>query len=267
MIRTPESETKYIGKIFETDINTYLVADYDSGEILAGKNIDNKRPMASFAKVMTAYRLMKEGLNISRSTTYDPDDHRSIYPRFRVAKGEKILNRNLMYAGLVSSLNTPIKMMVDTVEEDELKFVTRMNEQIKEWGLNNTKFVDVTGEDLKNETTARDYLQIYTKAINNVDVGKILGVKSYEYNELLDLDGKPYHFDDNSNLLTKYTDLGFKIVNSKTGYLDEAGSGLVMLVQRKTDNKNFIIISMGNPDYANRFEEPRLLTEWAISQF
>lgn len=265
MIRSAKND--YIGDLFETDINTYLVADYATGEILSGKNTNDPRPMASFTKVMTAYELMKEGLNLNRSTTYNPTNHKAVYHRFRVAKGERILNKDLMSASLVSSLNTATRMLVDSVEKNESNFINRMNSQVKTWGLTKTTFSDVTGESVDNKTTAQEYLTIYLKSTKNIDVSNILGVKSYQYDEMIDLDGKPYHYDNHSNLLAQKTNLNFKILNSKTGYLDEAGAGLAMTIQRKTDNKKFVIITMGNPDYNNRFDEPERLAKWAIQKF
>jgi D-alanyl-D-alanine carboxypeptidase len=267
MIRTPLNKTTYIGEKFDTKVNTYLVADYKTGEILAGKNIDDQRPMASFTKVMTAYELMREGVNLSRSSTYNPTDHKSVYATFRIAAGEKILNKNLMYSGLVSSLNTPMKMLVDSVEEKENEFIKKMNTKAQDWSLNKTSFVDVTGEDLGNKTTARDYLSLYTKVTKNVDISEFLSTKSYQYNEMVDKDGNARHFDDNSNLLFKKNNLNFNIINSKTGYLDEAGAGLTMIIENKTNNKKFVIITMGNPDYTNRFDEPQRLAEWTINNF
>ena len=267
MIRTPEDKTSYIGKQFDTNINTYLIADYDSKEILVGKNMDDARPMASFAKVMTAYVLMKDGVNLERSVTYDPADHKSVYHNFRIVKGEKILNKNLMYSGLVSSINTAMRMLVDSVAENENNFIKQMNEQIETWGLTKTKFTDVTGEDLDNKTTARDYLAIYLNSTKNTNVNDFLSVKSYEYAEIVDMDNLPRHFDDNSNDLIKEQHQNFKILNSKTGYLDEAGAGLVMTVERQTDGKKFVIITMGNPNLNNRFAEGKRLTDWVITNF
>ncbi len=267
MIRTPAEKTVYTGPSFATDVNTYLVADYNTGEILAGKNIDDIRPMASFAKVMTAYELMKEGLGLNKSKTYEAADHKAVYHNFRIVEGEKILNKNLLYASLISSINTATKMLVDSVEENENEFIKRMNEQAKNWGLKNTVFTDVTGESLNNKTTARDYLTLYINAIKNVDVNRSLSVKLYEYDELLDLDGKPHHYDNNSNELMAQSGLEFEILNSKTGYLDEAGSGLAMAISANASGKKFVIITMGNADYDNRFNEPRRLAQWTITTF
>ena len=267
MLRAPENKTELIGPTWTTALDTYLVAEYDSGEILAGKNIDFLRPAASLTKVMTAYILMKSGLNLNGSQTYEAADHRSTYHSFRVAEGERIYNQHLLYAGLVSSLNTPIKMLVDTVEENETVFITKMNDQARAWELNQTKFADVTGENVNTKTTAREYFTIYKNAANNIEVSRTLGTKYYEYDEIKDRDGNLRHYDYHSNELANRAFPDYTIINSKTGYLDEAGDGLVMLIRRNRDAKKFIIITLGNPDHANKFAEPARLTSWVITNF
>jgi D-alanyl-D-alanine carboxypeptidase len=92
-------------------------------------------------------------------------------------------------------------------------------------------------------------------------------MKNYVYTELIDKDGKPQHFDQHSNALMNKNGLSFDIISSKTGYLDEAGAGLVMLIERPSDKKQFIVITMGNPDYENRFAEPQKLSEWVLNSF
>lgn len=266
MIRTPDTEVSFSGPTFDTDMETYLVANAETGEILAAKNIDYQRPMASLAKVMTAYRLYKEGLSSVKATTYDPADHKALYHRFRIAAGEKILNKDLMDAMLVSSLNTPVRMLVDSVEEDENAFVQRMNEQADTWGLKTTYFSGPSGEQVETVTTAREYLTIFNNATRNRDVKASLSKTEYEYTETLDVDGKPDHFDDHSNDLQNRTDLPYLVLQSKTGYLYESGANLAMKVRRKKDAKEFIIITMGNVDFANRFAEPRRFAQWVMDE-
>lgn len=267
MITAPKDQVSFVGKKFETPVDTYLVAEYESGKILAGKNIDFVRPLASLTKVLTAYQMMQLGVNVSRTVTYDPADHKAVYHNFRVVAGEKIRTRDLLSAMLVSSINTATRMAVDSVEENESTFIKKMNATVKSWGLTKTKFVDVTGEDTKNVTTAKEYLTIFTKGTNNRDEQEYLGAHDYEYDEVVDLDGKPHHFDSSTNSLVQKTGLPFTILATKTGYLDESGSNLAMLVQRNSDKKKFILITMGNPDYANRFVEPEKLARWSMENF
>ena len=266
MVRTPVDEISFIGPQFETDIETYLIADYETGAILAGKNVDYQRPLASLTKVLTAYRLFKEGLGIQNTVTYDSSKHKSPYHRFRIANGERCRNDHLLDALLVSSLNTPAKMLVSSVESNETAFMARMNQQITDWGLKNTHLIDPAGVEVENESTARDYLRIFTKSTKNGNVRTKLGKKSYRYTELKDVDGKPDHFDNHSNDLV-FTSLPFSILASKTGYLYESGANLAMLVKRNSDQKKFVIITMGNVDHTNRFSEPERFSRWAMTQF
>jgi D-alanyl-D-alanine carboxypeptidase len=266
MYTIAENKTVYIGKKINTNVNTYLISEYDSGKVLAGKNIDVVRPAASFVKVMTAYELMYEGLNLAGQTTFT-NNLKSKYHSFKTTEGEIFSNKDLLDALLVSSINTPAKMLVSSIEKKESSFVKRMNERVKEWGLKNTKFVDVDGYDIKNITTARDYLSLYTRAERVREVREALAKKQYVYYEIKDLNKTAKHSDVHSNLLMNKPGLVFKIISSKTGYLNEAGSGLVMLIERPKDGKQFIIITMGNPDYTHRFVEPERLANFAISNF
>lgn len=267
MFAIADADTIYVGEKFVTPVNTYLVADYASQKILAGKNIDVIRPLASFTKVMTAYRLMKEGLNLNKSVVYNNKLMACSYNNFRIKNGEKILNEDLMYSLLVSSINTAAPMLVSSVSKDQKAFINRMNKQAQDWKLKNTKFVDTYGYYLGNVTTAREFLTLYTNAEKNNEVRRIMGMKNYAYTELVDKDGRPQHFDVHSNVLVNKTGLSFDIISSKTGYLDEAGAGLVMLIERRSDKKLFLVITMGNPDYDNRFDEPERLAEWTIDNF
>ncbi|PJA89904.1 MAG: hypothetical protein CO137_01615 [Candidatus Magasanikbacteria bacterium CG_4_9_14_3_um_filter_32_9] len=269
MEKTPISETTFIGETFETPIEAYVVEEYDSEKILAGKNINVVRPLASFTKVMTAYRLLQEGLPLSSigTVTYNAGKHKSVAHYFRVAEGEKFRTNDIMKTMLVSSLNTPSRMLVDKVEIYEPAFIARMNQQATEWELPNTKFTDTYGYDLGNRSTALEYTKIFKKVVANSSLQEIMGLSSYEYDELIDKDGKPHHYDYNTNELLLENDLPYKIISSKTGFLYESGANLAMLIERKSDGKKFVIITMGNPDYQNRFVEPDALSKWVISNF
>ncbi len=267
MYAVNESKTTYVGKKFETNVNTYLVAEADTGKILAGKNIDIVRPLASFTKVMTAHTLLKKNLSLSKSITFDSKEHKGMYGTFRLVDGEKVKNSDLLSTMLISSNNTAARMIVDGIEKDESKFIKDMNSQVNVWGLSKTKFTEPSGADLGNISTAREYLKVFMQSTQNKTLRDTLAQKEYTYEETLDIDKKPSHFDSHSNLLIKRTDLPFTIIASKTGYLIESGSGLVMLVERKTDKKRFIVITMGNPDYDKRFDDPEKLTRWALKEF
>ncbi len=266
MVVTPTEETMFIGTKFDTNVDSYIVAEYDSLKILAGKNVDTLRPLASLVKPLTAYYLLKDGLSLSKKTAYDVAKHRVLYNYFRIAPGEVVRNSDLMDSFLVSSLNRAGRMLVQNISEDEV-FLGSMTKRLHADGLTTFSFLDVSGEEVKNIATPREYVHAFKMLTENSTISEYLRKTEYSYDEVLDLDGKPTHFDTNTNKLAGKTDLGFTILESKTGYLDEAGSNLIMVVQRPKDKKKFIILTMGNPDYRNRFVEPERLATWALKNF
>lgn len=268
MVKTPAPHISFIGPTFDTDTDGYVIAEHDTGAILAGKNIDTIRPAASLTKVMAGYRLMKEGLRTERVTEYVPAVHKAEHHYYRITEGERVLNQHLLYASLVSSLNTPTKMLVSSVEPKETLFISRMNEQANEWGLQTTHFDDVYGGSDDTVTTPREYLTLFTHATKNKTMRDILGMESYAYTEVRDVDGKPDHTDVNNNkLVAEMASLPYRILASKTGYLYKSGDNLAMLLERKSDGKRFVVITFGNPNHTNRFETPRTLAAWAMKTF
>lgn len=267
MYAVSEEKTVFVGKKFDTDVNTYLIADAKTGAVLAGKNIDVVRPLASFTKVMTGFTAFKKKITLNSTVTYNDKEHKGMFGSFRLKNGEKVRNSDLMSTMLVSSNNSAARMVADSVEKDEQKFVKEMNASVSAWGLRHTKFVEPSGADLGNISTAKEYAKIFQEATKNATLLDYLGEKEYRYDEVKDIDGQATHFDSNSNLLMKRNDLPFTILASKTGYLIESGAGLAMMIERKSDKKRFIVITMGNPDYENRFVEPEKLSSWAIKTF
>jgi D-alanyl-D-alanine carboxypeptidase len=263
MVVTPKENTRFIGGAIETPVNTYIVAD-SAGTILLGKNVDDPRPIASFTKLMTAYRLAVEGLNQSASVTYNTTLHKPMYNNFRLVNGETVKNSDLWDSLLVSSLNLPANMLVSSITPVESRFIQGMNSQAIEWGMTHTAFTDPSGGDIGNLSTGREILTLWNKATALSTIKNTLTKTSYSYDELHDIDGKPNHNDTHTNTLQTRTDMPFVVLYSKTGYLEESGAGLVMQVKRKTDGKEFTIITMGNPDYTNRFNEPKRLAETAL---
>lgn len=268
MASVPKNKIVYEGeKKVTLKTDTYLVADYSTGAILAAKNIDVVRPLASLTKIMAAKVMFDNALDLDGVTTYDVGKMRSAHKDLRIVAGEKIVNKDLMDSFLVSSLNSAGPMLVSSVSENEKMFVQKMNDAAMNLGLSNTKFTDSYGYDLGNLATAREYLPIFLAGVNEQKIFEYLSKTDYSFEELLDLDGSPTHFDDNTNLLLKKSNLPYKILASKTGYLNESGANLAMLIERPKDGKRFVLITMGNPDYKNRFNDPDLLARFTIANF
>ena len=266
---TPASQTTYTGsKTYQTDIDAYIVADYDTGKIISGKNIDVVRPLASLTKVQSAYSALLHGLRLEKSTTYDSNIHKSEYHNYLIGDGDQVLNSDLLDAMLISSLNTPAHMLAWSTAGSEKEFILEVAHDLTDLDLTKTKILEPSGTNVNNVSTAKEYLTLFIAATKNKKIRDTLGKTSYSYSKVLNVSGiRNDHWSNHSNELALKDQERYRVIASKTGYLYESGANLAMLVERISDNKQFVIITLGNVDFTNRFVEPNNLSNWAMNQF
>ena len=109
-----------------------------------------------------------------------------------------------------------------------------------------------------NISTPRDLLKISIKALKNEVIREALSTKSYTFNRTK----TTKRTINNVNELVHLKNLNYDILASKTGYLDESGAHLFMLIQSKKDKKQYVVLTMGEKNYKNRFIEPNKIATW-----
>lgn len=250
---------------FGSKLPAYLVAEYPSGRIVSGKNIDTKRTIASLTKLITALTAVNDTYKPDAVLTYNAKKFNVEGGNLIISDGEKIKTKDAFNSMLVGSANNTARMMAVSTGLDEPGFIKLMNKNLDTWGMDNTSVADATGLDEKNKSTTRDLLKIFIKAYKNDTIKKSVGLPSYSFTEVLSKDKIKNHTIKNTNQLVAKTSKNYKILASKTGYTVEAGSNLIMLTQNNKDKKQYVIISLGNPDYTHRFDEPNKIAEWIAS--
>lgn len=256
-----DSEAK-VEDYFKSTLPSYVVADFPSGRILSGKNIDTKRSIASITKLLTAYETLNQNFKKDSSTTYDPKKFSSPGNSLTLKTGEKIKNSDILNITLVGSYNNTARMLAQTSGLTEAALVSKINSHLAEWGADKTRLSDVTGLDEKNQSSARDLMKIFTKIISNPSLKTVLNKPTYTFKTTLQ-NKTTSRTIKNTNELLATSQASYKIIASKTGYTEEAGTVLVMLIESKIDKKQYLIITMGGKDYSKRFEEPSKIAEWA----
>ena len=251
---------------YGSKLPAYLVAEYPSGRILSGKNVDTKRTMASLTKLVTALAVLGEKYKPAQVITYSNKLYGVEGGNLVIKDGEKITAKDAFNTMLVGSANNTTRMLAQATGLSEKDFVSTMNKDLDTWGMDNTKAADVTGLDENNKSTSRDLLKIFIKAYKNTELKKIMEQSSYTFKEVLSKDNIKTHTIKNSNKLVEKTGRDYKILSSKTGYTVEAGSNLIMLIESKKDKKQYVVVTMGNPDYTNRFVEPDKIAQWIATQ-
>jgi D-alanyl-D-alanine carboxypeptidase (penicillin-binding protein 5/6) len=156
-------------------------------------------------------------------------------------------------------------MAVAASGSSEKEFIKLINARLKNWGADNTKITDVTGLDEKNKSTARDLLKIFTKALGNKNIKDALGKTNFVFYGINKQNKKVKHSVASTNQLINKSGRNYRIIASKTGYTDEAGSCLIMLIESRKTKKQFIVLTLGDANYAKRFDEVNKIAQWVSS--
>jgi serine-type D-Ala-D-Ala endopeptidase (penicillin-binding protein 7) len=265
------AKNKYLGDseapvsdLFATKMPAYLVAEYPSGKILSGKNIDKQRPIASLVKILTAYEAVNQDFNLTKSTVFNAKKHAAYNNPLFLVTGEKLKNKDILYSALVASVNNAARMMGLSSGLTENSFIAAINTRLEEWGADNTVIADTTGLSEKSVSTPRDLLKIFVTALKNTTIKETMSQTQYSFKELLNKNKIITHNIKNTNQLMFNSNKPYRILASKTGYTDEAGAVLAMLIESKKTKKQYVVLTMGNGS-TNRFLEPNRLATWAIS--
>ena len=252
--------------LFGSTLPAYLIAEYPSGRILSGKNIDAKRPIASLTKLMTAYEALNQNFDLTKTTIYQEKKYASEGNALSLKNGQKVSNRDIFDAMLLISINNGARLVAQNSGlSSEEEFMTAINHRLADWGADNTYLADPTGLSPANVSTARDLLKIFVKVLKNDIIKTDAGLTSLKLKNIYK--GKVLRTITSTNLLLQNKKAPYKIIASKTGYIDECGSNLGMVIENTATKKQYIIITLGDPNYANRFVAPDKMAKWVIEKF
>lgn len=228
--------------------NGYTVIDFESGEVLAEKNLSQKTPIASLTKIMTAVVALdlaheNELLNISeRATLMEPS-------KVFLKTSERLTVAELLECFLLSSANDCAQAIADGIDQklaQEGVFIRAMNTKAKFLGLENSRFQNPAGFDSSDHYSSPEDLAILTNyALKNYPL-----ISSLVQKEFGDLEANENHkrfFLNNWNgLLGVYPG----IFGMKIGFTGRAGKTTIVASER--EGKRVLAIVLGAPGVLER---------------
>lgn len=206
-----------------TDEPSLLVYDTKAQSVVLKQNAFSPRPIASITKLMTAMVALDYGIPWQTQATINPDEY-GPGGNLQLHAGEHVTMRDLFNASLVGSANNATLAYVRELGVSEDEFIQAMNRKAVELGLEQTKFVEVTGLDPDNVSTAYEVAVMANAAFSQYpDISA--ATSRPEYTFTIAGSGRN-HTIKNTNKLVAID--GKDVIGSKTGYLDEARYSLVM---------------------------------------
>ena len=230
----------------------YVLADYNSGQLLVSTNPQQRIEPASLTKIMTAYVVF----SALRQKTLKPDQSVPVSPRAWKSEGSRMFvepNRpvtvdELLKGLIVQSGNDACVALAEAVAGSEEIFAQVMNREAQRLGMKNTNFVNSTGlPHPQHYTTAYDLSLIASAIIRDFpEYYALYSIKEYRYNNITQ---------SNRNRLLW---IDPTVDGMKTGFTDNAGYCLITSARRGP--RRLISVVLGaNSESARATESQKLL--------
>lgn len=223
-----------------TSARAAIVISGDTGEVIYSQNAQEKLPMASTTKIMTALILCEQG-DMEKVITVTDQMVRVEGTSMGLLAGDKVSYKALLYGMLLASGNDAANVTAYALGGTIDGFVKMMNNKAKELGLSNTHFETPSGLDGdEHYTTAYDLAMLAKVCMENPLFYEAASSKS----ATLEYGNPPYRRTlTNHNKLLKTYD---GAVGVKTGFTKKSGRCLVSCAER--DGKRIIAVTLKDPD-------------------
>ena len=230
------------------------VINGDNGEVIYLKNADERLPMASTTKIMTALLLCEHG-DFNREITVTKEMLAVEGSSMGLLPGDTVTLHDLLYGMLLASGNDAANVTAFVLGGSVQGFVNMMNEKALALGLQNTHFATPSGLDADdNYTTALELANLARYAMQNEGFAAAASSES----AVLNYGNPPYRRTlTNHNRLLKYFD---GAVGVKTGFTKKSGRCLVSAAKR--DGKYVIAVTLHDP---NDWSDHEQMLEYGFS--
>jgi len=219
VISAAKSQYFYINKDLngqpdKISAKAFLVGDLNTGEVILAKNQDQKFPIASTSKLMTA---------LVTTEISTPDNIAQVTKTALATEGkngglklgEKIKTADLIYPLLLESSNDAAEVLAQYFGRDS--FISKMNQEAEKLLMSKTSYEDPSGLSSNNQSTASDMFKLAGYLIQQQpDLFKITTKRSYS--------NKQHSWSNISQFLGEDGYLG-----GKSGYTDAALQTIVSL--------------------------------------
>jgi len=221
-----------------------ILLDPLTGEVLFEKNASRSVPIASLSKLMTALVFLEQKPDLDKEVTVRADEIAGA-GHTQLRRGEVVPLGELLRMSLMCSDNcaTRVIALESGLAPDE--FIARMNRKSIELGLTGTRFVEFTGLNEHNVSTAADVARLLHAAANEPLIAEITTTRSYEFHTT-----RRWHTIGNTNRLLYGR---YEVLGGKTGFIREAGYCFATWV--RAQGRDLIAVVLGAPTNATRFAD------------
>ncbi|MEE6207392.1 MAG: D-alanyl-D-alanine carboxypeptidase family protein [Alphaproteobacteria bacterium] len=249
---------------YETAARNAILMDFDTGEYLFEKNIEESVPPASMSKLMTVYILMskiKDG-SVKLDDTFSVSENAwrkggaaTGGSTMFLSIGDNVSVENLIKGIVIQSGNDACIAVAENISGSEEDFAILMNKTAKNLGLKHSSFANSTGLPHPDQKMSMEDLAILSHHIIQEfpDLYHYFSEKEFTYNKIKQGNRNPllYSMEGADGL--------------KTGHTEEAGFCLAASAVKK--GRRLIGVMSGMSSNKERSEEAERLMNWGFREF
>ncbi len=244
------------------DNKAYALVDYDTGQVLASSNENERFPPASLTKMMTSFIIEKRLMAGQLKETDMVRMNESAWCRGSSSESCMYVPLNgsasvldMLRGIIIQSGNDASKAIAEHIAGNEGAFAELMNQEAKRIGMTNTHFLNATGMPMEGH---------YSSALDMAILAQHIIKESSKYYPIYS--EKEFTFNGikqgNRNALL-YTDPS--VDGLKTGHTEAAGYCLV--ASSKRGPMRLIGVVMGTKSMQERASQTRAILNWGFSNF
>jgi len=238
---------------------SYVLMDFNSGQLLVEQNPDMRVEPASITKLMTAYIIyaaMQRGdLKPDTMVNISEKAWRMQGSKMFVRVGTQVSVDDLLKGMIIQSGNDATIALAEHIAGSEEAFAAMMNHEAQRMGLSGTHFTNSTGwPDANHYSTARDVARLLAAVIRDFPEGyKRENEKEFVWNNIKQINRNRLLWRDPS------------VDGGKTGHTESAGFCLAASAQR--EGMRLISVVLGAGSDAARAEQTAVLLNYGFRFF
>ena len=233
-----------------------LILNQETGEVLYAKRTDLPTPIASVTKLMTAMVVLDARQPMDEMITVTSADVDTLKrTSSRLPVGATLSRAEMLQLALMSSENRAASALGHAYPGGYQAFISAMNIKAMMLGMTRSQFVDATGLNSNNVSTAEDLAKMVSAAYEYPEIRQVSTATSYA----VEMNGmrRPAEFR-NTNILVRNGE--WNIGLSKTGFINEAGRCLVM--QALIAGQPLIIVLLDSAGKYTRIGDANRIRKW-----
>ncbi len=243
-----------------------ILMDAKTGQVLWGKNIDQRQYPASITKVMTGMLALERG-NLTDIITMSNEAVFSIgrsSSHIALDVDEELTLEQALYALAIASANDAANGIAEHISGSLENFARLMTERARDAGARQTNFVNAHGLPHKEHyTTAYDMAKIMAEAIKIPGFTEIFSAASYEIPPT-NKQPETRHLNSRNPLLNSIT--RYEGVSAiKSGWTSQANHTLITAATQ--GERSLVVVVMNNQSRDSNYQDTIKLLDYGFDSF